>query len=425
MKTYCKPAEVDIEDFNFIRPAVHRCFIGKLNKRKFQALLVGTGVITMEQLREDRKNLDMNRINDAIDAVAEWAVQRIKARDLQLNPVWQFTRRDGNSGKIRDLCMETPEQQVFEYIAKYALDPLFRAKILHCQYGSIPDRGQTGSKRQIEKTVRKKLRGKLDAVQCDVRKAYPSTKIDTIMQLLERDIGKNKTLLWFVRAVMDNYPGGVLLIGGYLSCWLYNYVMSYVLRHLMGQFKLRRGKRLPMVNAIVNYADDFIAFGQISNLTRAIKKTTRWAKETLGLTIKPAWKVHHLESFNAERQRKKARKKGDLKRSPGIDMVGYVVRRTYTIVRGNTFIHFRRQFIRAWRELRLLGYVPWWRAQTLIAEWGWIKHSNCSRFCDKYHVYEIINAAKKSVSWHARKVGTYDYNGTLYAVPCGVCSVPS
>ncbi|WP_348235219.1 hypothetical protein, partial [Salmonella enterica] len=70
----------------------------------------------------------------------------------------------GHSGKVRDICQESPEQQVFEYIAKYSLEPLFRAKLLHCQYGSIPGKGQLGGKRRIERMIRKKFHGKIDEV---------------------------------------------------------------------------------------------------------------------------------------------------------------------------------------------------------------------------------------------------------------------
>lgn len=413
MKTYCKPADVDIESLEFISPAVHLCFAGKLNKRAFRNLLISTGKITQEELDQERREQSCVKINEAIDAVAQWAVERIRSRDLQLKPVRQFSRRDGNSGKVRDLCQESPEQQIFEYIARYALDPLFRAKILYCQYGSIPGKGQTNGKKRNEKILRKKLRGKTEAVQCDIRKAYPSTKVATVMRLLRRDIGKNKTLLWFVEAVMSNYPNGVLLIGGYLSCWLYNYVMSYVLRHLLDQAKYRRGKRLKMVEDIVDYADDFVLFGRISNLERAVKATTRWAKEKLGLEVKPGWRITRLASFAEEKAQKKARRAGSRKRTPGIDMMGFVVRRTYTIVRGRTFIRFRRQFIRAGRDLARLGYVPWWRGEKIIAAWGWLKHTDCKGFCEKYNVYTILRASKQSVSWRTKKVRANE--GTICA----------
>ena len=34
VKTYCKPADVNVEDLEFIRQQVHLCFIGKKVKRK-------------------------------------------------------------------------------------------------------------------------------------------------------------------------------------------------------------------------------------------------------------------------------------------------------------------------------------------------------------------------------------------------------
>ena len=402
MRTYCKPKDVNVEDLAFIKPAVHRAFSGKLKKSQFRNLLLSTGKITKEQLAQERRDHSCNQILIAIDGVAEWAVERIRERDLQLKPVRQFTREDGHSGKVRDICQESPEQQVFEYIAKYSLEPLFRAKLLHCQYGSIPGKGQLGGKRRIERMIRKKFHGIIDEVKCDIKKAYPSTTVEMVMNLLRRDIGKNKVLLWFIEAVMSNYPDGVLLIGGYLSCWLFNYVMSYVLRHLMEQAKFRRGKRLPMVWGIVSYADDFSLYGRMSNLERAIKKTVRWAADTLGLTVKSAWQICHVASFAEERRQHKERQRGSHRRTPGIDMVGYVVRRTYTIIRGKIFVRLRRQILRAGRDLERLGYIPWWRAQKILSYWGWLKHSDSKGFCKANNVYKIVRAAKSSVSWHSK-----------------------
>ena len=80
-----------------------------------------------------------------------------------------------------------------------------------------------------------------------------------------------------------------------------------------------------MILAICCYADDITVYGRISNLTKVMKDTTRWAKETLGLTIKSAWDIIHFASFDAERQQNKRRKAGSHQRTPGLDMMGYVV----------------------------------------------------------------------------------------------------
>lgn len=100
------------------------------------------------------------------------------------------------------------------------------------------------------------------------------------MRLLRKDVGKNKVLLWFVAALMENYPGGHLCIGSYLSTWLFNYVMSYVLRYILSLEQCRRGKSDRYVKALVCYADDTSIYGRFSQLVKVIKKATRWAKAT-------------------------------------------------------------------------------------------------------------------------------------------------
>ena len=362
MKTYCKPAEINIESLDFIKEQVHLCFTGKRSKRRFQNLLVSTGKITRAELREEIRNCTCNKSLTAIDAVAEQAHADILARSVSFEPVRPI------------------------------------------QYGSLPGKGQIAGKRQNERILRRMLHNKTDAAKCDVKKAYPSTTVECVMNLLRRDIGKNKPLLWLVEAVMANYPDGVLLIGGYLPCWLFNYVMSYVLRYILSHRKVRRGKSFKMILAICCYADDITVYGRISNLTKVMKDTTRWAKETLGLTIKSAWDIIHFASFDAERQQNKRRKAGSHQRTPGLDMMGYVVRRTYTIIRGRNFVKLRRAILRAQRDLDALGYVPWWRAQRIMSQWGEIKHSDSRGFCQKYNVYKIIRAAKRSVSWHSKQL---------------------
>lgn len=371
VKTYCKPADVNVEDLEFIRQQVHLCFIGKRSKGRFQKLLISTGKITKAELKQEIQDQSCSKTLDAIDAVAEQAQADILARDVHFEPVRQFQLRE--NGKLRDICEESPKQQVFEYIAKGALDPLFRAKLLPIQYGSLPGKGQIKGKRQNER-------------------------------ILRRDIGKNKVLLWLVEAIMANYPDGVLLIGGYLPCWLFNYVMSYVLRYILSHRKVRRDKSLKMVLAITCYADDITVYGRISNLEKVMRDTTRWAKETLGLTIKSAWQIVHFASFVQERQQRNRRRKGSRQRTPGLDMMGYVVRRTYTIIRGRNFVRLRRAILRAQRNLDTLGYVPWWRAQRILSQWGEIKHSDSRGFCTKYNVYKLIKAAKRSASWRGKQL---------------------
>ena len=203
---------------------------------------------------------------------------------------------------------------------------------------------------------------------------------------------------------MSNYPENHLCIGGYLPAWLFNYVMSYVLRHIYEQAQIRRGKRNRLVYAIVCYADDFTIYGDISKLKKAMKKATTWADDKFGLKIKNIWQFYQIASFDEEQENHKARKNGSKKRTPGVDMMGYVIRRRYTIIRGRVFQRIRRQVIRAWRDFDRLGFVPWWRACRIAAYKGWIKYSNSIRFTEKYNLNKLFKICQKSASRHGKEV---------------------
>ena len=404
MKTYCKPATVNIEDWKFNELAVVECFRNKRSRKDFQRLLCKTGKITKREIVEDQLNKDFKRTLEAESEVAKMLTQRIINRDLQLKPIRQFQRIDGLTQKLRDICQESPEQQVFEYIGVYALKPLFRAKILPIQYGSIPNKGGVAGKRKIERLLRKKFHGKVVALKGDVTKAYPSVTVPIVMEMLRRDIGKNKVLLWFLGALMSNYPGNHLCIGGYLPAWLFNYVMSYVLRYIYEQAQIRRGKRNRLVYAIVCYADDFTIYGDVSKLKKAMKKATIWAHDKFGLKIKDIWQFYQVASFDEERENLEERRKGSKKRTPGVDMMGYVVRRRYTIIRGRVFQRIRRQVLRAWEDFKAKGFIPWWRACRIAAYKGWIKHSNSLKFRMKYCFDKLFKMCSYSASKHGKEV---------------------
>ena len=109
-------------------------------------------------------------------------------------------------------------------------------------------------------------------------------------------------------------------------------------------------------------------------------------------------------SYYAEKVQGEKRKAGSKRRTPGIDMVGYVVRRTYTIIRGKIFVRIRRQILRAARELESIGYIPWWRAYKIVSYYGWLKNSDSQTFRRNYGVKKIMKAAKRSVSIKGKQI---------------------
>lgn len=148
---------------------------------------------------------------------------------------------------------------------------------------------------------------------------------------------------------------------------------------------------------------EFTVYGYFSQLTKALKKATRWSKSTLGLDVKPAWQIYHISSFEEEKEFHRMRQGGSHKRTQGVDMMGFVVRRTYTIIRSRVFKRIRRQFLRAAVDLERLGYIPWWRACRIMAYKGWTKYSNSQGCSIKYNMQNLFKIAAQSVSRYGRK----------------------
>ena len=89
-----------------------------------------------------------------------------------MEPVKVRQRRDGMTGKVRDIALLCILHQLLGHVAKLALDPLLHARITHTQHASIPGRGQTSLKKQVHKYLRKESLGIRYAVKTEARLCY-------------------------------------------------------------------------------------------------------------------------------------------------------------------------------------------------------------------------------------------------------------
>lgn len=362
MKTYCKT--VDITDPTTIEPWVALCLKGKMKRYGFKHL---------------------SEKYDGAHGVAVEISERIKMGCLSLHPVQYFDRVDRSCGKIRRLGIESPIQQCMDYIAVHALMPMLLAKVGPHQYASIPGRGQTGGKRTLEKWVQTDRHGTKYYAKLDVRHCFESIKPAVVERLLRRDIGKNKTLLWFVMQLVQTYENG-LSIGSYLSQWLCNYIMSYSYHYAAEKlFKERRGKPHRLLSHIAIYMDDVIMFGaDRRDLKLAVQSFKEYLLLELGLEVKPDW---HIKLTDREPP----------------DMMGFVIRRDSTTIRAKVFIRARRTLIRAWRIMEAGRRLLLRTAQRIISYHGFFANTNSQRVAVKLHLAEICREARKIISRNAKK----------------------
>lgn len=317
-----------------------------------------------------------------------------------MEPVKVRKRRDGMTGKMRDIALLCILHQLLGHVAKLALDPLFHARITHTQHASIPGRGQTSLKKQVHKYLRKESLGIKYAVKTDVKHAYATTMYAVLIEIIRKEIPKAKDLLKLLEYLGGIAPGGHLIIGGYLDAWLFNFAMSYAMRYLATVGQSRRGKFNAFVIKCVSFMDDFALLGRSAKgLKRAVKELGRWMSKTLKVAIRATSGIIKILPISEERRRRKEKSKAQ-RGCPAVDMAGFKIMRSHVAIRPRVFLKSRRCFMRAWKEYRETGTLHARRAKSLTAYNGYFGQTNSILVKKKYYVEKLMEVASRISSFY-------------------------
>lgn len=388
--------------------AALEAFNDKWFRRDYLAVAEKYGGVSRAELQAAAQSAVMWPRLEVINGVALEMEQRIDdllngdADDLELDPVHTFPRIDGISMKLRQLSSCCPLHQCFGHLAYLGLRPLLRARLLPYQFASVPKKGQTALKRQVERWLRRKSLGIQHAVKLDVKGAHENTKQSLVIAILEYEIPRAIWLIAVVRCLLAMSPNDGLLIGGYLESWMFNLVASYMLVRILGYTKMRRGITVPLVGRSGSYMDDLVLLGRRwADIQSAARKITKWAKDTLQLTIKANWvRVDFLSPAEEHRRRHLT---GAAKGCPGLDMAGYVMHRTYTTIRPAIFKRARRQYMRASADLQRACVIPVWRSYRLISYNGYFKGTKSRAAAEALNQQKLFTSAKWAVRAAALK----------------------
>ena len=382
--------------------AAFACFEQKWHRPDFRALMWKYGGVSDQELRKEEDAQAVNAKLVAMEGVAYEMEQRIldlldgDPDALELDPVKERPHIDGIKQKRRIIAECCVMHQCFNHLAVQGLMPLLMARILPQQHASIPGRWQVGCKRQVERYLRRKSLGIRYALKLDVEKAYPNTHPAVVLGLLRREIPSARWLLALVEALLAMSPRGGLIIGGYLEAWLFNYVMSHALRYILSRGKLKRGAWQPLVVRLVAYMDDVCLLGRRrADLISAARQLAKWMRAELGLTLTMGDEVAFL---SIEEEHRRRHLKGAARGCPGLDIAGFVIRRTYTTIRKTTFLRARRQFLRAGRGMERAGYVPLFRAYKLVSYYGHFTETASRAVRERLRVDKLKSAAAKTIS---------------------------
>ena len=395
MKKKCK--NIDITDWQTVRPWVRDCIMRHKSRYDFKSLLIRHG-LTKEEYKKALINQEYGIFEKAIVSISKEACEHIKARELNLPPVVMRKMLDSTSGKIRDIGKESAMQQVYDHIAVRSCDEIFRCRMVDQQMSSIRGRGQIKGMQLIRKHIRddnKAIRyaekhGLYYASKCkhhvklDVHLCYPSAELEIFMAILEHDCG-NEVIIWLWRTLLtshhiNGYEG--FMIGALPSQWAVQMMLSFIYRYAMTLKYERRGKTFKKISHMVMFMDDMLLFGSNrKQLLSAVKDICKYAKSELGFDIKPNYQIHELENT-------------------GVDMMGYVIYRNGKVeMRGRNYIKSRRVVLRYYANGRLV--YP--QAQRLNSYKGFYKYSDSRKVSQKLKLDKIFKYCSKLISAHDKE----------------------
>lgn len=232
------------------------------------------------------------REHGSADALIDEITAEIAARELEARPIAFRDIVDPANGKQRRIGVESVKQQVVDYVAVTALEPLIAARTGYWQVASVKGKGGA----HVATALRKWTRGRGWFAHIDVRKCYPSIRPDVVMRLLERRVA-SADVLYVCRWLLSTYEGG-LSIGSYFSLRMCQLALSEAYHHLEGLRSTSHGRGRALVAHQIWYIDDALLFCRTKRELRRAVRELEAALGDLGLSIKP-WKACRLGSEHA------------------------------------------------------------------------------------------------------------------------------
>lgn len=211
----------------------------------------------------------------------------LSTETLEFESIRTHVKHDPNSGKLREISVESVKRQVCNYLCVNALEPLLSAKVGFWQVsGGVKGKGAALGMRKLKRAIRRYLLH----VHVDIRNCYGSMRTEMVFELAARYV-RNHKVLYLLYTLLSSM-GEVLILGSYLSLRLAAFVISFAYHAIEGVGTVRRGKRTNLVGCQVWYADDGYLLG---NSKKALKRAVMLIARVLagfGLELKP-WKIMH------------------------------------------------------------------------------------------------------------------------------------
>lgn len=226
------------------------------------------------------------------------------------------------------------------------LGPIWQKSFIRDSFACIPGRGLLAASQRTMHFIRKNKY----ALQCDIRKFYPSISHDIIMKILIRKI-RDRRILRVLDEIVRSVGGGYNLpIGNLTSQWLGNVYMNVLDNFVKQNLRWRH---------YIRYCDDFCLYGNNKcELYKMGAKIQNFVRKELGIEFS---KCIVRRTYN------------------GIGFIGYRHFRKYILVRKSTARKLKRRIL----NIVFHNDYGWKSVGRLAAAFGWLKWCQSFNFRKK------------------------------------------
>lgn len=292
--------------------------------------------------------------------------------------------------------------------------------------GSVQGRGAHYGKRYIERWIRENHKETKYIMKIDVRHFFESIPHDILKAKLRRVIADQKTLR-LLDLIIDAVDEG-LPLGYYTSQWLANFYLQDLDHYIKQEiwlpekkkkeeaFKARmkrkgvKNYKMPKYNCgitkMVRYMDDIVGFaGNKRELQTAMQRICEFCETKLGLKIKDNKQVFlFAKEVTVQICDTATNTTKEVVKEYGraLDFMGFIFRRSRTIIRKALFYRITRKARRLYKKEK----VNWYDACSMISSMGYIKCTDAYAAYEEYiKPYINIKSLKNKVSKHSKKEG--------------------
>ncbi len=276
--------------------------------------------------------------------------------------------------------------QIIHHAIIQVLAPIFMRPMYEYSIGSIPERGNTFGRYQVEKWLRDKKNTKYCG-KCDIRHFYESVDKEILKARLTR-LFRDEKLLRLLFKIIDSSPKG-LPLGFYTSPWFANFLLT-PLDHLI--------KEQDGVRYFIRNMDDMVFFGpNKKKLHRALFRVQSWLRSELKLNLKGDWQVFLFDDGNGKGRE--------------LDFLGYQFYRDRVIMRKSVMLNLTRQAALIGEKREAKEAIGAKQAASFLSRLGGRKHSDTYQmYLDRIKPLVNVKQLKKIVSKDAKRRNTRNEN---------------